>query len=230
MNRLFGIFFFSLLAYSGLCGASIAGDRNDERIALAPMEPNVVQQCGLSMLVPQLVNMFDQPLGFGCTGSPRNGHVAILLMNFQYDPNQGSGGSNLNFEIENVGIDEKIAKGGSSLFKIDEQKSLPSLGSGASVVTSNCGTSPSIEVTPISGANWHGWIAEESFGKAPRNCKLSKEYTHSYRCVHLMIGNDKMVAQLDGVFLLRNKEYSLAHGLSYDLFVDMVKSIRFNEG
>ena len=204
MNRLFAIFFFILFVYSGFCDASL-GDKNDGKIALAPIEPNVVQQCGLSMLVPQLVNMFDKPLGFGCTGSPRNGYVSILLMNFQYDPNQGSGGSSLNFEIENVGIDERIAKGGSSLFKIDEQKSLPILGSGASVATSKCGTSPSIEVTPISGTNWHGWIAEESFGKAPRSCKLSKEYTRAYRCVHLMIGNDKMVAQIDGVCLLRKK-------------------------
>jgi hypothetical protein len=229
MIRSIALCFIFLLACTGICNASALVEKNEGKIALGAMAPEVVEKCGLSMLVPQLLNTFDQPLGFGCTGSYKNSEGAGLLMIFEYDPNRGSGGSSLNFEVESIGIDEKIAKGGSSLFKTDEGKSLPSLGSGSRVATSNCGTSPSVTVTPLSGANWHGWIAEESFGKAPHNCKLSKEYTPAYRCVHLMIGNEKMVAQLDGVCLLRKKEYSLKHGFSYDLFIDMVKSIHFNE-
>ncbi|PQV48093.1 hypothetical protein [Paraburkholderia sp. BL21I4N1] len=229
MRHLIVLFFIFILAHTGICSASVPMVKEGGEIALAPMAQKVVQQCGLSMLVPQLLNMFDQPLGFGCTGSYKDNDGAGLSMIFEYDPNRGSGGSSLNFEIERIGIDEKIAKRGSSLFKIDEGKSLPELGSGASVATSNCGTLPSVKVAPISGENWHGWIAEESFGKAPRNCKLSKEYTRAYRCVHLMIGNEKMVAQLDGVCLLRKKEDSLVNGFSYDPFLDMVKSIRFNE-
>ena len=229
MKRLSVLFFLFLFSYSSICNAFASAARVEARVALAPMNPKVEQQCGLSMQVPQLVNMFDQPLGFGCTGSYKNSDGAGLSMIFEYDPNQGSGGSSLNFEIENIGISEKIAKGDNSVLKIDEGNSEPRPGPGAGHPRSPCGVLSTVTVTPLAGENWHGWIIEESYGKPQKNCNLRKEYTRAYRCVHLMIGNDKMVAQLDGVCLLRKKEYSLVNGFSYDLFIDMVKSIRFNE-
>lgn len=188
-----------------------------------------MRQCGLSMQVPQLVNVFDQSLGFDCTGSYENDDGASLSANFQYDPNLGSGGSVLTFDVEAVGIDKKMENGRESLFKIDDGNALPRLKSGSSISTSNCGTSPNVKVIALSGVNWYGWIAEESYGKPAHGCKLVKEYTSAFRCVHLMIGHKKMVAQVGGVCLLRRKEHSLENGFSYDLFMDMVKSIRFNE-
>ncbi len=58
-------------------------------------------------------------------------------------------------------------------------------------------------------------------------CKPSREFTKAYRCVHVMVGNDAVTAQLTGVCLLRKREFSLENGLSYDLFMDMMHSLRF---
>ncbi len=52
---------------------------------------------------------------------------------------------------------------------------------------------------------------------------------HSYRCVHVMVGNEKMTAQLGGVCLLRKRELSLESGFSYDLFMEMLGTLRFME-
>jgi hypothetical protein len=84
-------------------------------------------------------------------------------------------------------------------------------------------------ITPIKGSNWHGWIAEETFQKARGRCKPAKEYTSRYRCIHVMIGNEKMTAQIAGVCLLRKREYSLENGFSYDIFMDMLKTLHFTE-
>jgi hypothetical protein len=69
----------------------------------------------------------------------------------------------------------------------------------------------------------------KTFAKPQGRCRPAKEYSSRYRCVHLMIGNKKMTAQLDGVCLLRKREFSLENGFSYDLFMDMLKTLSFNE-
>lgn len=222
-------FVLFIYLFGGICGSSTAKSKKDEQITFAPLDLKVAQQCGVSMQVPRLLNVFDQPISFGCSGTYINGNAAILSMYFAYDPNQGSGGSNIGFEIQGIGIFEKMEIHGDSVFQNSSSQSQPILSKDISYGVSNCGTPAKINITSISGGNWHGWIAEESFGKAQRGCKLTKEYTSAYRCVHLMIGNEKMVAQLGGVCLLRKREYSLENGYSYDLFIDMIKSIRFNE-
>jgi len=44
-----------------------------------------------------------------------------------------------------------------------------------------------------------------------------------------MLGNDKMTAQIDGVCLLRKREVNLENGFSYDLSMDMLKTVRFRD-
>jgi hypothetical protein len=44
-----------------------------------------------------------------------------------------------------------------------------------------------------------------------------------------MVGNEKMTAQLDAVCLLRTRELSLENGFSYDLFMEMLGTLRFME-
>ena len=148
-------------------------------------------------------------------------------MDFQYDPNQNAGGEHVEFDIQGVGIENKIREGGDSLFERVGKEGAPILSHGAHFGGSNCGPITKVMVNSVSGDNWHGWIAEASFGATSRGCKLKKEYTTDYRCVSLMIGNEKTHAQLGGVCLLRKKEYSLERGFGYDIFMDMIKSIRF---
>ncbi|MGR3906601.1 hypothetical protein Q3A80_06105 [Burkholderia sp. SR8] len=226
MTRLF-LLTLGLIASLNAFGASVVASPSSDKLATDAIDPKIAEQCGMSIRTPRLKNIYGQPLGFGCTGSYRNGKHAGMDMDFQYDPNENAGGERVEFDIQSTGIENKINSGGDSLFKKNENNATPTLSSGATFAGSNCGPVKNVVVTPISGDNWHGWIAEGFFGKAPRGCKLMKEYTTAYRCVSMMIGNEKMVAQLGGVCLLRKKEYGLENGLSYDIFMDMIKSIHF---
>lgn len=208
----------------------IVGAKKSENIANNFIRPDVERQCGVSMRVPDLRYVYDQPIGFGCTGSYKDEGRAILDMDIQYDPNQNSGGARITFVVERVGIDEKIKSGGDSVFSVDNKYGTPTLRSAAAYGGSNCGPATGVQVTPINGINWHGWIAEEKFEKTKKGCHPEKEFTNKYRCVHVMVGNDVMTAQLTGVCLLRSREFSLENGFSYDIFIDMIKSMRFIEG
>jgi hypothetical protein len=194
--------------------------------------PRVEEQCGMSLNTPALKSVSDQTIGFGCTNSYKNGGHAVMEMDFQYDPNfNPRGGDNITFVVEDIGIDRKIAAGADSVFRLNPDKSKPILARGSAYKESNCAEPVTkIKVTAIRGSNWHGWIAEETFAKAHARCKPAREYTSRYRCVHVMVGNDKMTAQLDGVCLLREHELSLENGFSYDLFMDMLKTLHFKEG
>jgi hypothetical protein len=93
-------------------------------------------------------------------------------------------------------------------------------------------TDPRTIVTPLSGSNWHGWVVEEAFDQP--NHKITNEdclkFTPDYRCVSLLIGNDQMSLTLSGYCFLRKHEDSLQTELSYDIFMDMIKTIRFKSG
>lgn len=185
----------------------------------------------MSLNTPALKSVSDQTIGFGCTSSYKDSGHAVMEMDFQYDPNFNPRGSdNISFVVEDIGIDRKLAAGGDSVFRLNPGESLPTLATGSAYEESNCNDPVTkTEVTPIRGSNWHGWIAEDTFAKAHGRCKPAKEYTSRYRCVHVMVGNDKMTAQLGGVCLLRKHELSLEHGFSYDLFMAMLRTLRFKE-
>jgi len=187
------------------------------------------KQCGMSISVPNLKSVSDQLIGFRCTGLSKDGGPAIMEMDFQYDPNfNARGGDNISFVIENIGLDERMTAKRDSVLRLKPNQALPVLSADSSYKESNCGARVArTNVLPVQGNNWHGWIGEETFVKPRGRCKPIKEYTSRYRCVHMMLGNDKMTAQLDGVCLLRKRELSLKNGFSYDLFMDMLKTLRF---
>jgi hypothetical protein len=200
-------------------------------IGTNPTDPKVDEQCGMSMRTPDLKRVDEQPIRFGCSGSYESGVYTVMNMDFQYDPNfELSGGARISFVVEDVGIDRKMAVAGDSVFRLKPGDNVPILAPDSAYKQSNCGD-PVLKthVKPIQSGNWRGWIAEETFAKARGRCKPAKEYTSRYRCVHVMVGNDKMTAQLDGVCLLRKRELSLENGFSYDLFMDMLGTLRFKE-
>ncbi|ANB77075.1 hypothetical protein AYM40_33725 [Paraburkholderia phytofirmans OLGA172] len=220
-----------LLLCSIACAQSATDNARLHSIGISPTGPKVEDQCGMSMNTPDLKSVSDQTIGFGCTGSYKYGEQAVMEMDFQYDPNfDPRGGDNISFVVENTGIDKKIAARAGSVFRLKSGDNMPTLTPGSAYKESNCGDPVTkTDVAPIQGSNWHGWIAEETFAKAHGSCRPAKEYTSRYRCVHVMVGNDKMTAQLDGVCLLRRRELSLENGFSYDLFMDMLKTLRFKE-
>lgn len=227
MKRCFVLFGLLL---SVLANARPASDvAQPHGIGSNPTSPEVVRQCGVSLDTPNLKSVSDQTIGFGCTGSYKNGGKAVMDMDFQYDPNfEPRGGDNISFVVEGVGIDKRLSSSDDSVFKLSQGAGHPVLAQRSAYKESDCGD-PVVAtiVSPIQGENWHGWIAEETFAKAHGQCKPTKEYTESYRCIHVLVGNEKMSAQLDGVCLLRKREYSLENGFSYDLFLNMMKTLRF---
>ncbi|WP_322072168.1 hypothetical protein [Paraburkholderia bannensis] len=227
MRRCFVFFglFFSVVANAR--SASIVVQPHS--IGSNPARPEVVRQCGVSLDTPNLKSVSDQVIGFGCIGSYKNGGKAVMDMDFQYDQNfDPRGGDNISFVVEGVSIDKRLSNSGESILKFNQGDGQPVLVPRFAYKESDCGA-PVVKtiVSPIHGENWHGWIAEETFAKAHGQCKPAKEYTESYRCIHVLVGNEKMSAQLDGVCLLRKLEYSLKNGFSYDLFINMMKTLRF---
>jgi hypothetical protein len=227
MKRFVAAFYLALASMAYCQSASDAAHITS--IGGNPTDLRVIERCGMSFTTPDLKTISDKNIGFGCTGSYKNGGKAVMDMDFQYDPNfDPRGGDNISFVVEEVGIGEKISSGKDSIFQLAPGKNYPILDPGVMYKESNCGA-PVVKtvIFPIEGENWHGWIAEEYFGKARGGCVPEKEYTNLYRCIHVMVGNEKMSAQLAGVCLLRRREYSLENGFSYDLFVNMMKSLRF---
>lgn len=220
-----------LLLHSMAYAQSAADAARLRSIGTNRSSARVAEQCGMSLHTPDLKNFYDQNIGFGCTGSYKKNDYAVMEMDFQYDRNfNPRGGDSIAFVVEAIGIDRKLAARGHSVFRLKPGDSLPTLAMSSAYQTSNC-SDPVIktEVRRIQGSNWHGWIAEETFAKARGRCKPEKEYTSRYRCVHVMVGNDKMTAQLDAVCLLRKRELSLENGFSYDLFMEMLGTLRFME-
>jgi hypothetical protein len=220
-----------LLFTSVVYGQSVPDAVQIQGVGSNPTNPKVAEQCGMFLDTPDLKSISDQTIGFGCTGSYKNGEKAVMDMDFQYDPNfNPHGGDNISFVVEGVNVDKKISDRRGSIFQLNPDGGHPNLSPKVAHKESNCGD-PVFKTTisPITGENWHGWIAEESFSKAHGRCAPAKEYTSRYRCIHVIVGNNKMSAQLDGVCLLRKREYSLENGFSYDLFFNMLKTLRFIE-
>ncbi len=143
-------------------------------------DPKVYEQCGMSLNTPDLKSVSDQTIGFGCTHSYKDGSQAVMEMDFQYDPNfNPRGGDNINFVVENIGIDQKMAAGGDSIFRVESGETVSTLAPGLAYHESSCGDLVTkIDVTPIQGSNWHGWIAEETFAKAHGRCKPVEHHDH----------------------------------------------------
>jgi hypothetical protein len=85
-------------------------------------------------------------------------------------------------------------------------------------------------VLPIYGSNWNGWLWEHHF--IPTNRKVSKECKElaQYRCFSLALGNDKMSMSVSGNCLARKRVANNDPAASFDVFMDMIKTIRFTEG
>ncbi|WP_416052949.1 hypothetical protein [Cupriavidus basilensis] len=220
-----------LLLYSIAFAQSATDAARLHSIGTNRSSAKVEEQCGMSLHTPALKSVADQTIGFGCTSSYKNGGHAVMAMNFDYDPNfNARGADHISFVVEEIGIEKKLAAKGHSVFRLKPGDSLPILSMASAYRESDC-NEPVIktQVTPIQGSNWHGWIAEETFAKARGRCRPTKEYTSRYRCIHVMVGNEKMTAQLDAVCLLRKRELSLENGFSYDLFMEMLGTLHFME-
>jgi len=193
--------------------------------------PPVAEKCGMTMQVPHLKNVSEQMIDFECRGDYRYDDYASLTMSFDYDGNFFSRpGDYFGFIVEKTGVDEKIASGKSRIVKINDDGDGLVLAETEAFDIPGCVSVINATITPISGVNWHGWMVERIYGDIQRKCKpVDRNYTSRYRCVQAVLGNEKITAELDQVCLLRKYELGLKNGFSHDLFMNMIKTIRFRE-
>ncbi|MFM0047085.1 hypothetical protein [Paraburkholderia sediminicola] len=202
--------------------------------ATPPMKPlasSNVKNCGLTLSYPALKNSYDEDIALNCIGSYKEAHGTSLGIDYSRYPNDPERTSRfISMEINPVGIDDWLAadKEHDAAFEQTSNgvRLLPKYSFG-----NECHNLLRTLIKPISGSNWHGWIAEEVYGKASNrgNNDYCRIYAPKNRCVHLLVGNKKMSVELTGACLLRKKTTNLDEGFSYDFFMQMIKSIRFNE-
>ncbi len=218
------------IALSSMCFAKSTSSKN---IAMVAIDPQSTAKCGMQISVPNIKNALDQRLVFGCTGNYENDGSASLNMDFQNNPNNRNGGEYIGFIVRNIGISDRSKLNSKFILRMENDVNIDQF-SGETIRKTKktyCSLNVSTKVTPIQGMNWHGWIAEDIHtGTLRHGCIPPKEYTSRYRCIGLLIGNDKMSAITNQFCLLRKRELSLVRGFSYDLFMEVLKTIRFNEG
>ena len=98
----------------------------------------------------------------------------------------------------------------------------------------DCSLKRKTQLSEISENNWRGWIAEDVYQEA-ENSGLRPDYCKRYskknRCVRMIIGNSKESAIMGQYCLTRlDEDFDLDAGLSYNIFLRLIRSIRFSDG
>ncbi|WP_156924650.1 hypothetical protein [Burkholderia sp. WSM2230] len=130
--------------------------------------------------------------------------------------------------IERVGIEDALKKHANATFRQSTRGNVRSIDS-----PPECRVRGKTTLTNISGANWHGWLAEDTYAldtHAKSTPEYCQRYSRSNRCVRMLIGNSKVSATMSQYCLARDAtSFDLDSGISYDVFRQIVDSLRFIE-
>ena len=200
---------------------------------MKPLNANDAKKCGLTLNFPALRTYFDQEIGPGCTGKYKSESGAFLSIVYSYGENPNEGSKPITLHVVPVGLDRWIKDNGQNS------------GVRSEVLTRNidgvrlregiefgdaCKNLLRTEARKIKGINWSGWIVEEVYGRSKVRLGACREvYSPASRCIHMVIGNERMSADMGGICLSATDSTSLKAGFSYSAFMEMVKTIRFNE-
>jgi len=219
-----------------------------------PLYPEVAKVCPVSMLTPfslkkrcsgtpyapELTGCQGVWIGVGCRDWNVDAFTSIDLNYFRFNIEHNEFSRMESFGLYHEPFDQFVRRGGGGDFLrssdddtvVLDSNGVPQLSS--SNLVGACGQEKSrkIEVAPISGENWSGWMWEQSFDvpKKKLTDPYCQKFTPDYKCVTLTFGNDKISAIFPTYCFLRKKVDNLDVELSFDVFTDMVKTIRFNEG
>ncbi|MCA8349726.1 hypothetical protein [Burkholderia cepacia] len=208
-----------------------------EAVASSPVElqaisPDKAAECGMKISTPKIRNIYDRPLQLDCNESDViNGKTYnIAKIDYQFDPNKHRVSDNLSFYT----YGDNFSKSAPQLIKYffdTERDLIPNRNTSTRINRSSrtyCGLHVTTTIRPIAGLNWHGWIAEDSYtGRVSKDCESPAEYSPQYRCISMVFGNEKMSAAMVQTCLLRKHESNIQQGLSYEIFMDMLKTLRF---
>lgn len=131
--------------------------------------------------------------------------------------------------IRRVSIDEVIKNNEENIFHASSTSKTII----AASAPMECKLRAKTTIAKIYGVNWHGWLVEDSYkandkdASTPEYCE---QYSETNRCVRMVIGNSKFSATMAQYCLTREPEnFDLDTSLSYDIFLQIVKTIRFTE-
>lgn len=188
------------------------------------------QNCGLSLSLPKALAPVVDYAARPCVGSYREQNGATMLI--------GSlvGGR------KNPNLLEKLPA--LHIYRRDLDSVLTSInGSGlrrianGSVISisefeeKECGLSGATHISEVVGANWRGWVAED-FYKNNRGVVSNPDYCERFdgrhRCIRLIVGNAKETVAMSQ-YCRRGGDFDLDAGLSYDIFMEILESIKLLE-
>lgn len=189
------------------------------------------QNCGLSLSLPRILAPVADSEARPCANSYREQSGATMLI------------GSLVGGLKNPGLLEKLPA--LHIYKRDLDHVLTSLnGSGlrrianGSVISTSeleeaeCGLSGVAHISEIAGVNWSGWIAEDFYKSrgVASNRDCCGRFDNRHRCIRLVIGNVKeTVAMSQYCLVRRDGDFDLDEGLSYEIFMEILKSVKLLE-
>lgn len=208
-----------------VCGCASASSKD------APQTNEFSEKCGISLTLPDELVPDGQGKLQTCTGSYKATGGTVLSLAPIYSGVRDSSWIDRipMLHIRRIGIDEVIKKNEGGIFhRASTGKAIVSVSA-----LMECKLKVKTTITKIAGTNWHGWLAEDSYNPAVQSTSLPEycqRYSAANRCVRVVIGNSKESATMSQYCLIRNPGgFDLDAGLSYDIFIKIVKSIHFTE-
>lgn len=210
-----------------LCGCSFA--KGDEAVG----ENKLLLKCGLVLNVPAELPSDQGVQSDLCTSSYRDQEGALLLLGALLEGQRNPRWLDMmpSLRIYSKGIDELLSIDNESGIRRDLSGLVQSMNDFAE---KNCSLNRRTHMSKLSGGNWKGWIAEDSYqelSRATSRPEYCERFSEHNRCIRMVIGNSKESAVMGQYCLTRrDNDFDLDAGLSYNIFLKIVKSIRFVEG
>ncbi|CAE6770392.1 hypothetical protein R69749_01207 [Paraburkholderia domus] len=189
------------------------------------------EKCGLTLTFPAQLLADGQGTQISCVGSYEAiGGTLLSLAPIDsgvHDSNWLERIPMLHFR--RVSIDEIIKNNKENIFHASPAGKMVV----AASAPTECKLKSTTKIAKIYGVNWHGRLAEDSYkpnnkdGATPEYCE---QYSEANRRVRMVIGNSKFSATMAQYCLTKDPEnFDLDIGLSYDLFLQIIKTIRFSD-
>ncbi len=187
------------------------------------------EKCGISLSIPKILEVVVNYQINPCLGSyiEENGATLPLGMFF--------GGGQNSSAFENLPMLHIYRRNLNSALAAADGGGISGIKKGvvnstADSIEKECGLSRRTGVSEIRGSNWHGWVAED-FYKKNTDLKSRPEYCERFdvknRCIRLIIGNNKETVEMSQYcFVRRDEDFDLDVGLSYNIFMELVNSIK----
>lgn len=200
-----------------------------------PTSEEHASECQATLRIPQIFMQGNGAIGgegdtaVGCLKSNAPGRSSVNVTYYLTDPNlsPNEADKRVEFDVYEKSLAIVIGEKGNDYMWRDNAGRFH-LGRDANFT--DCGDHiDSRTAISISGSNWQGWLVTSTFVQ-PRSKRVvagCPHYTHKYRCVSMVFGNEKNSAVLHSRCFLRHNDDTLHTELSYHMFMEMVKTWRF---